>query len=753
MKKSLIFIFAISFILLNGFFISGICCERLKNQGMWCQGATNINECDNDYFIWNDKETCEGIPECEGTCVNDNSGECSERVAKAQCEESNGKWDERLPSEIPSCQEVCCLIGQDAYFINPTECEEMFTRYNTQGIIRTDITSRSSCEAMQSNLKIGACVISTIAEKTCIISTNLDCVSDKISELSQNLQNPHEENQIDIEFHDGLLCTASGISDCAKSENTECRGNKVYYKDTCGNFANIYDSNKYESVDYWTYLKDEYNPNEVCVVGEGGSANCGNCEPSFNSVCQEYNDAEINGNNAPRPQHNSGGFVCGGLTCQYKGRIYEHGESWCEGTSGTLIIHQNLTTGEIFESNLTALANQSRYNLPGSRYYKLVCYFGEVLVEECGDYRNQICIQGVDDYSGFHTSSCIFNTWRTCFELTSRTDCESSEGNQLCKWVPGYRWDFEIVSEAERKEQQGSCVPLVAPGFDFWKGTSQGNKICTMATIQDSALFETSWRNKRSNFAEWSDKTHSHQCINGCYTIPGYGKEFNQKPGEEKQYPEEINSPNSNYQRLTEYYDESEFKLPNSISSVHLSERQGQYCHKDGKEDQWLTGGIKNGNCRDGTCYDCTPGAGSEDKDEEKERDYPIYLTHQEWINGITERLRSLGDCGYKRNIDGDYSDPNSEIVTAIFQTLSQKGSVKKNITAEQIIYRGGVPVQGELYTIESDYEVKQYSCSSDFNGICTSTVNNPEPCAGGTQSSEGTCPEKTVCCIIEILE
>ena len=64
------------------------------------------------------KETCSSVPECSGTCVNADTGECSEYTPKAQCKESGGAWSEKDIDEVPACQEVCCLIGQDAYFVN-----------------------------------------------------------------------------------------------------------------------------------------------------------------------------------------------------------------------------------------------------------------------------------------------------------------------------------------------------------------------------------------------------------------------------------------------------------------------------------------------------------------------------------------------------------------------------------------------------------------------------------------------------------
>ena len=36
----------------------------------------------------------------------------------------------------------------------------------------------------------------------------------------------------------------------------------------------------------------------------------------------------------------------------------------------------------------------------------------------------------------------------------------------------------EIVAEKDRKEMQGSCVPLIAPGFDFWEATN--SRKCNM---------------------------------------------------------------------------------------------------------------------------------------------------------------------------------------------------------------------------------------------------------------------------------
>ncbi len=717
--------------------VSGVCCEKLKSNGLLCQSASSVSECDSEggiYNSWEYKETCESVPECHVTCIDGTTGECSENNDKTACTLSEGTPVEAAPEDIPACQEVCCIIGQEAYFVNPTRCHNMFEQYGVEGTIDTSITTRSACEAMRHNTQVGACVISTINKNTCKILTGDECQQDNLGELSQYLQDTGGDD-IEVYFYEGRLCTARAndgtfISSCAKSTSTECKDGKVYYKDTCGNLANIYDASKYNNNDYWTYIKDPYYDEDVCTVSASGSNTCGNCDPTTNTVCKNYQ--EVDGMN--KPNNNDQGLVCGDLSCKYTDPVthatttYENGESWCVGNDkSAMIISRNLTTSVIFKSNITALEDASKYNLPGSRYYKMICSAGDITVEECGDYRKSVCIQGRDDTSKKIEAACVFNPGTNCLNIYSKTECE--DNTSLCKWIPGYRTDFKVVPEEDRKELQGTCAPLIAPGFDFWTGKSVGNVVCAIGNAQEYTLFETPImfsRNKLTGTSSdaWPLKFMAERCVSGCYAIPEYGKEFNQisRDGvvEEKKYPEDIDCgpgvPGCTlYNILTEFYDESEFKLPENVKSYHLSLRRGQYCHKDGKPDQLLTGKVT------GRSYDCTPGAGSEAKDERKERDYPIYLTNDEWIRGLMERAVSLGDCGYKAGMNGDYSDPESEMVTAIFQKLKQNGDVKKNVTVEQIIWKGGKYITGDLEKYETTLATSTISSScSDYNGICT---------------------------------
>ena len=291
-----------------------------------------------------------------------------------------------------------------------------------------------------------------------------------------------------------------------------------------------------------------------------------------------------------------------------------------------------------------------------------------------------------------------------------------------------------------------------------------------MSTVQVNTLFESSIWSNRDNMDDWSDRRLANRCINDCYALPFYGRVYNQQVKnrvvEEKQYPEELSCEDARgdygndvctpYELLTEFYDESEFHLPSPLGVAYLSTRRGQYCHKEGEPDNWVSGGITSiggtGECGAGDCYDCTPGAGSESKDEDKERDYPIYLTNDEWLRGISERTRSVADCGYKSSINGDYSDPETEMITAIIQKLSQKGNVKKNITVEQIIWKAGAYIQGPLEPYETTLDVvvnpeEDPSNCAATGGICM----NADYCDDEAENGEIACPSGAVCCTMQV--
>jgi len=80
-----------------------------------------------------------------------------------------------------------------------------------------------------------------IFQKTCQFITKKEC-----SEL--NAGNG-------TEFYEGVLCSAETLgTDCGPSKETTCVDGRdeVFFTDSCGNLANIYDSSKINDKEYWT---------------------------------------------------------------------------------------------------------------------------------------------------------------------------------------------------------------------------------------------------------------------------------------------------------------------------------------------------------------------------------------------------------------------------------------------------------------------------------------------------------------------
>ena len=77
----------------------------------------------------------------------------------------------------------------------------------------------------------------------------------------------------------------------------------------------------------------------------------------------------------------------------------ENGESWC------------VYDGKIGNGK----------DVVGSRHWKYYCHDGEVKVEPCADYRQEICVEGetVEEDFSFTGASCRVNAWRACLDINS----------------------------------------------------------------------------------------------------------------------------------------------------------------------------------------------------------------------------------------------------------------------------------------------------------------------------------------------
>lgn len=479
------------------------CCEK-TDSGAWCQTSPPAI-CDTGYNCGTDslgnaikcktsQTSCEATSYCRlGTCIDSTEGTCEPNTAQRVCNDNNGFWVEGDPEDIPQCQRGCCLIGDQASFVTQSRCERLSSIYGLETNFRLDIKSEISCIASATPYVMGACVFDQGFEKKCEMTTKEKCLG-KSSEGTN------------IQFHKGYLCSAESLATiCGPSKETTCVEYKedVYFLDTCGNIANIYDASKVDNKEYWTYIKEE---SESCVLNlDSNAATCGNCEYSSEqgSTCKAY---QRGNSKITQPRH--GNFVCADLSCEYKGETYKHGETWC----------------------VTSASSRVGENVPGSEYYRLVCYDGDVTIEPCAARRAEVCIQS-ESNEGYRTAACRVNRWEDCVLQDTKKDCANTDKRD-CEWLEGesiltddeghplvVNNDDELVEGGNR--EGATCVPLYAPGFEFWDPESGAKDACSIVSEDcfvefEKGLLQGSWdavgRNKECKQAIWEEEK-SNLCV------------------------------------------------------------------------------------------------------------------------------------------------------------------------------------------------------------------------------------------------
>ena len=432
------------------------CAERTTD-GAWCQNVP-LEKVDQNYRSV--PTSCEATSYCKlGTCTNSQEGTCLENTPQKVCEEpqdeiSGGVWFDAPSDEIPQCSLGCCILGEQASFVTQTRCKQLSSLYGLETNYRTDIQSEVECIATSTSGVKGACVFEKDFERTCRFITSKECQEIGVSGNSN------------AEFHGGFLCSAEELAtNCGPSEKTTLVEGKdeVYFIDTCGNLANIYDANKQDDKNYW---REAIGKSGSCGFGlsNAGSTTCGNCDYFLGSTGKSYD----RGTDLIAPRF--GDNICRDLSCEYQGQNFQHGETWC------------------------SVSSDDEKNLPGSRYFRLVCYNGDVTVEQCADFRQEACIQ--DELNGFKTAACRVNKWQDCTSQVNQQDCENTDQRD-CQWF------------------DNKCVPQFAPGFDFWQTTGDSESLCSLADNNCIVRYE------KGIFSDW-------ECAENCECLgDGWAEEQN----------------------------------------------------------------------------------------------------------------------------------------------------------------------------------------------------------------------------------
>jgi len=486
--------------LMLGIFLLGLvnaetsfCCEKLKN-GAWC---LNAPEADCNPQFRKAPTSCDSTSYCRlGTCVNPQEGTCLENTPQRVCDDNGGFWKIEPADEISQCQLGCCLVGDQAAFVTQTRCKRLSSFYGLETNFRTDIGSEFECIASASSGVKGACVFESEFEKTCKMLTKKVCQDMEINTPKGifDLFDTTPENITEVKFYEGKLCSDESLgTNCGPSRKTTCVEGKdeVYFLDTCGNVANIYDSTKAINPNYWAELK---NKDESCGYGRSNanSVSCGNCDYYLGSTCKKKSGSNVY----------LGDYICKDLSCKYEGKTYQHGETWCADSAGI------------------------DKNLPGSRYFRLVCYNGEVTIEPCADYRAEICVQS--EVNNFKAAACKVNAWQDCVAQEKEDDCKDIEQRD-CQWINSGKDDTEDKdNDRDKGEAIYVCVPKYAPGFNFWEA-GDAQALCDIASEKCLVTYEKgiggTWEakeNKECTEQSWRDeKTRFCQSLGDC------GNKFN----------------------------------------------------------------------------------------------------------------------------------------------------------------------------------------------------------------------------------
>lgn len=477
------------------------CCEKTVG-GAWCQNSP-VGNCDDAFR--KAPASCDATSYCKmGCCYDSQEGTCMENTPQKVCQENGGVWaGDSAECEIPQCELGCCTLGEQASFVTQTRCKRLASLYGLEIDFHADIQNEVQCIASATSGVKGACVFEEDFEKTCRFVSKKECAEMGAVVVSGN----GSASAGEVKFYEGKLCSDESLgTNCGPTEKTTCveGRDEVYFVDSCGNLANIYDASRIKEKNYWS---DYYDKSESCGYGKSNadSSKCGNCDYFLGSTCKEFKRSE------DRVRPNVGDYICRDLSCDYEGQKYEHGETWCADAKGVSQISPDIKD-----------SNNEAENLPGSRYFRMLCYNGEVSVEPCADFRQEVCIQ--DEVNGFSTAACRANKWEDCYSQDNEQDCTNIDRRD-CKWVEDIELNTQqqgnvgtpFVGSGGEQEQpfvgtensgvtgqaifggdkddedddkeKGACVPLFPPGFDFWSG-GDSQALCSMANAQCIVKYE-----------------------------------------------------------------------------------------------------------------------------------------------------------------------------------------------------------------------------------------------------------------------
>jgi len=425
---------------------------------------------------------CEETSQCKtGTCVVGDGVSCSSSP-KVTCESGGGEWVDKTPANVPECRRGCCIIGSGSRFETSTQCEIDGGNFNA------GIGTEAACILAGQNLLQGACVTTGNA---CTFTTGIECGRRSGS------------------FFKGILCTNSDLKEnldveCEASTQTTIKDDKIYWIDSCGNLANIYDADKIYEKDksYWEIV----SPPTCKVLDSNGNViknnlgTCGNLDRFRGTIAVEASEADV------IPAY--GNFAGKDLSCTYKDSVKniditkKNGEKWCiyEGSIGDI---EGISSDTVGSEHWLARCENGDLKLEHSNYRDSVCAQRTTVVDLNGDGDTNDNGEG----ESFTTASLVPNQALACPSFNPLQD-KKGKANQAnidaCNANPHC-----AVRNVDVQKHNGKptfyfsvCVPRYPTGFD---DDSAAQTMCAAATQKCTQIYQKNIGSLWGSGSSWND--------------------------------------------------------------------------------------------------------------------------------------------------------------------------------------------------------------------------------------------------------
>ena len=490
---------------------ANVCCEQTKDNE-YCQYVDETQCAGGSKMA---PTSCDQTSYCKLGCCYDKEGEgyCYSSYPRAMCEKQySGIFvDEQNCNKVSECEKGCCIIGTQADFVTENRCKKETAEFADLTMdFRSDIKTEQKCIEVAHTADKGCCV----SESGCRYVTDAECA---ISPQSISLALNASENitigaSYTTGFYKDKYCSQLGFCSCTPSspslkgtanpKNTGCieGSDDVYWIDSCGNPEGV----AYDCDYALGTLCGDRDGNEEYICEDISCVKNGKGDQTlikFSNDEEDYEEVSV------------GGILNGESWCFYDYSFPKVKTKISGGQKVTDIknladvlvdydkkivanLESNLPEGYDFSlqsisENLREIDYASREPI-GSRHYRAICINGKQLVEPCGDYRTEWCLQGNVEGEGkfslkkeYTEARCIENKWQSCIDDCNTATPDMSNDD----WEKAQLKDLECCADYSKRDCAwigGKCVPRVSPGTKFWEEEGENN--CGKANMECSFL-------------------------------------------------------------------------------------------------------------------------------------------------------------------------------------------------------------------------------------------------------------------------